>query len=532
MGGLIARIALRNVSVADLVRRSLTLTPRLLALSLPVVVPAMLVTGWLGFNVLALALPAGGPGDLDARERVEIATLVVTSVMLSAATFGAPALSAIFAVPVIRGAFGERLRFGLLFQGARRAGGRGIVTGVLLALLTSVGYALCWLPGIILTALFMPAAVVAAIEGKGVAASFGRALEITRGQRLRLAGAVFLVWFFSALMARLFSILSPPGMPQAGLLDATITGFSLMFVACFGTVWQAALFAIAYNDARVAAERLEVDAIAVELGGGAQVGIDTGAEALSERALVMRQRGRKWIAIAVVLGIAGLVSYLVFYPIIEGKLADRARDERYRKEQEQSRRAAEQWAAEHRDDPPPRPRPGIDDAPEPSPRPASRPPPPPPVVDPAREVSAVIADLKSDDPNVRRAALGKDVPKLADKLWGNKVSALFRGLAKFDPSRYELALLPELSRHLGLYGCDGAMEEARGGEPAAASKKLAEACPAPEEKRVLDPKKAKAMPLWAAALSLVVELAARDYDANKDPLHEAVRAALAKERAQ
>ncbi len=156
--------------------------------------------------------------------------------------------------------------------------------------------------------------------------------------------------------------------------------------------------------------------------------------------------------------------------------------------------------------------------------------PPPPAVEPAREASLVIADLKSDDASVRRAALGKDIPMLADKLWGNKVSNLFRGLAKFEPSKYDLALLPEISRHLGLYGCDGAMEEARGGEPSDAAKRFTEACPDPKEKRALDPKTAKAMPLWAAALSVLVELAARDYDANKDPLHKAVRAALAKER--
>ena len=100
---------LRNVSVADLLRRSLTLTPRLLLLSLPVVVPAMLGLGWLSFAAVAVALPEPGGTGLDAASRVEIATALATSVMLFAATGvgkSQVAMSLALAVAGGRSAFG------------------------------------------------------------------------------------------------------------------------------------------------------------------------------------------------------------------------------------------------------------------------------------------------------------------------------------------------------------------------------------------------------------------------------------------
>ena len=77
-------------------------------------------------------------------------------------------------------------------------------------------------------------------------------------------------------------MLSPAAWQGSGTGQLALYAVATALVASFACVWQAAMFAIAYNDERLGAEDLEIDALAALLGGGAQIGLDTGAEALSE----------------------------------------------------------------------------------------------------------------------------------------------------------------------------------------------------------------------------------------------------------
>ena len=59
---------------------------------------------------------------------------------------------------------------------------------------------------------------------------------------------------------------------------------------------------------------------------------------------------------------------------------------------------------------------------------------------------------------------------------------------------------------------------------------FAKTCPEKKEPRAISAKAAEKMPVWATALVILIELAAKDFDQQKSPLHKAVVDALKKER--
>ncbi len=517
MEGLITRRLLRNVSVVDLVRRSFTVTPRLFLLLLPILGPAFLGVAYVGVTV-----------GFIARRDADAATALVAGLTLAFAGLVAPAVASWVSVAAIRASLGERVRFSLLVEGIKRGGLGGTFGGLLLGAVSLVGYGLCFFPGLVLLAFVLPVTVLGAVERKGFGEALGRGVDLTRGARLRLFGSLFLLLFFSGIALRLSDIAAPRNIyANEDSTHLWLYAVAVSAAAMFSTVWQGALAALAYNDLRIGAEGLEIDGVAREVGGRAVVGLDLGVEAVSENALVLRQRARRTIVVMVASGLGLLVTALVFYPIAKGKLTEYERERAYEKAEEERRLAAEAWAREHppearepRDEPPPA---LVDDAPLP-PRPL---PPPPP---PSKPQEEILAALKSNDVAERRRALAEDVAPISSELWGTGLVALLKQPNKTDDAQLDLAIIPAISRPLAAFGCSDALNAAREAAPDKAAAVLAKGCPAAPEPRAIDPKSMKGVPLWAAALAITIEIRAKDFDKQKDPLHKAVKAALLKEK--
>src|SRR5262245_18440404 len=110
--GFIARRLMRNVSIAELVRRSFTVSPKLFLYVLPILLPVMMGLSWVLFFVVSMldigvSDKATAEGAADAR--MAITTALMSLFLFAASAFGAPLLSALLAVGAIRTAVGERL---------------------------------------------------------------------------------------------------------------------------------------------------------------------------------------------------------------------------------------------------------------------------------------------------------------------------------------------------------------------------------------------------------------------------------------
>jgi hypothetical protein len=346
MSGLVTRHLLRNTSIADLLRRSLTLAPRLWLLLFPLFLAFLGLLAAIA-KLGLLPLDTNRAGQLSQSGR-ELSATLVYAVLLGSASFFAPIVSGLVAVATIRGALAERMTFSMIAAGASRAFASAVVSGVMVATLASVGYGLCWFPGLFVLAYLMAAPAAATVERLGPLESLSRSASLAKGSVVRRAGALFLLWTFIGILARFADMLSPAAWQGSGTGQLALYAAATALVASFACVWQAALFAIAYNDARIGAEGLEIDALAALLGGGAQIGLDTGAAALSESGLALRQKSRRMIVI-IVAAVFGLgVLSIVGYPLVQEKLKQRQREaqfeldkERYAREfaLEQERRA-------------------------------------------------------------------------------------------------------------------------------------------------------------------------------------------------
>jgi hypothetical protein len=78
------------------------------------------------------------------------------------------------------------------------------------------------------------------------------------------------------------------------------------------------------------------------------------------------------------------------------------------------------------------------------------------------------------------------------------------------PRSLELAVLPLLTLEAQGIGCKEAVDEAREKPADKQGQSFAARCPPGKEKRVLAPKQAAKMPLWAVVLAVERELRARD----------------------
>lgn len=527
--GFIERRLMKNVAIVDLLRRSLTVSPRIFLLLLPVLAPIFLAVAWLTVQV-------GFAGGGTSSGRAEQATGLVYGAMALLGSILAPVITVAISRVAIRSAFGERARYPVLLDGVRQAGLGAFAIGAAFGVIQLLAFAACYIPGLVVTGFFMPIAAVAAIEHK----SFGRALELTNGTRLTLVGVAFLQRFFVGFAFYFTSVVAPRNLYRHE--DSSHLWLYTLLVtaaAAFAAVWEASLGAIAYNDLRIRTENLEIDAVAAELGGKAVIGIDRDDLAVSERGLEMRAKARRataiLIGVVVALGAIGAVAY----PIMSERWEREEQEAKIREmiEREDAARRARPPSdvttsrlGMEEDEPAPRPRrprsaPDLTDLDEP-------PPPPVPTVsaEPEKTVEEIVAALKSKDEAVRFAALTQDVPKHSDDLWGVGLKPVFAQLKKVAEDKRELAVIPILAQGLHSYQCGDALNKAREAAPEEASETFAKLCPAEKEKRALKPANWKKVPLWAGALAMTMQLRATDFEKQKEPLHVATIAALQKLR--
>jgi hypothetical protein len=126
--------------------------------------------------------------------------------------------------------------------------------------------------------------------------------------------------------------------------------------------------------------------------------------------------------------------------------------------------------------------------------------------------------------------LGKEVAKRATALWGAGFQGALRQLAKVSSSDLELAVVPALGQEAQASGCAEAFKQAREGDAEGQAARFARGCPPGAERRAIDPKRLRQVPLWAGALAVLLELRARDRSMTDEPLHRAVIDALLAER--
>ncbi|MEZ4223267.1 MAG: hypothetical protein R3B13_20145 [Polyangiaceae bacterium] len=267
--GLIARRVARNVRVSDLLRRTVAVVPRLLpGVLLPLAitwVPALAFSLWVG----------------DSEERAREWALFVPAALSTWSIVTATLVSATVVAPVLRAQAGSRLKIADVALRGLSGIGAAFVPALIAGLATMAAFAACVLPGYFVAALLFVVGPVAALEKRGLG-SLGRSLELTKGNRLMLAGVAFLVMFLEGVLFRFAQFFEEVGdLGVYFVVGSVITAFTALLRACAA--------AVAYEQLRVEQEGLELGQLAEQLGG-----VDTGVDelALSERAMEAMARRR------------------------------------------------------------------------------------------------------------------------------------------------------------------------------------------------------------------------------------------------
>jgi hypothetical protein len=531
--GFIARRALAHVGVASILRRGLTVAPRLFLGLLPLLLVA--------YAPIVVAFVLFGPSTLvsqhvavweDAGEALaERYTLAIEASLAGWSILVSPWVAAAATRSAIRAAFGERVRFRAVLVESWRAAPRALPAALLAGLLTTVGFGLLVVPGFVAAAWLFPLGAVAAVERRGLGATFARTAELTRGTRWPLIGAAFVLGFVERFVFRFVSFLAPRTLYSSeGASDLWLFLGIAVVSSLALTTWRAAAAATAYDELRVRADRLEIDGVVREIGGQAVIGVEIGAEAATSSRIGTMQRRRKglvWLIVSA--AVLALVTFVAapFAGDWWKERQQRATWEREdRERQAQAREAASQWAKERelrereRDaSAPGSPVPGGEDIV-----------PPAAAAEPEENNEALAARVRAASGEARRTLLGKDVAKRATELWGPGFAGALRQLAKVSEADLELAVVPALGQEAQASGCGDAFKKSREAEPEAQSARFAKGCPPPAERRAIEPKRLRQVPLWAGALAVLLELRARDRSMTDEPLHRAVIEALVAER--
>lgn len=505
--GFIARRALRNVGVAELLRRSFAATPRVLVAGLPVVVLVLVpIVFAISMLLLGSAQERGADAEPSGFSPLDLAVLGITLASIFwGPALAAPMLTAAVAKSAIRSSFGERVSAMFVLREATTAVLRSLPITLVAGVLLALGHMVCLLPGVILLVVIMPIGAVAAVEGGGIAGAFRRAAALTAGQRLALFGALFVTWTIEGVCAQIALAIHP-----------LLFGLSAGFFA----IWRASLAAIAYNDLRIRADGLEVDGVVREIGGRAVIGVENIAEGVTSGRLAAMQKNRKATVLAVIL-IAGLgLAAALGWPVYKKWQTEKQWKADY--EQRAAREGAARKARQANQEPvssalaPVLPRPTSAGVAEPA--------------EPAEDDATITKRIRAATGVERRKLIGRELPARAARLYGSGAISPIKQLAKVDAEKLDLAILPSLAREVAARKCGNAIEEARNQPENKQSLTFVRACPPKGEKRIVAETKVKGAPLWATVLAVLLELRARDEKTEGDELHQAVMAALLAER--
>lgn len=510
--GLFVRRALRNVEVADLLRRALAVAPRLVGHALlPLVVLYVPLAGL--FGVLGLELM--GSREPDVVAELGTATLTAYSWLV------APALGGALGVSAIRASFRDRPSLVAALREIWGGLGRALLPGLAAGALATLGYAvalgaslssdptveglgrlalafhLAALPALLSLPWLFVVGPTAALEKLDAGTAFRRALTLTRGQRWRLLVAIVVVGVVERLLFRLAHF-----------------GLFILLVSVLMTLFRACLIAVAYADLRVVADGLEPDGMLAVLGG--KLDGESELVAATSSKLEAAARRRVW-GQRVVLGTIALALLGALGAWGHSKWRDRrdeaAREARYRAAAEANAQVLRERAARE----PARSSAWARDADDASSAPTAE------TREPDEEIARRIALADEAD---RLALVGRELASRAAELYGRGYSRVFHQLAKTSLADLELAVLPLLSLEARGIGCGDAVDVARQKPTKKQATSFAAQCPPGKEKRALAPKQAATMPLWAAVLAIELELRARDNGVADNPLHQRVIATL------
>ena len=532
--GLLARHALRNVGVASIVRRALAVAPRMFLGLLPVLLCAYapVVAALLLVEPSSLASDHGSLWGDEREMLAERWTIAVEAALAAWSLLVSPLVAAAMARSTIRAAFGERLGLGTVLVESLRGAPRTLPAAILAGVATTVGFGLLVIPGFVVASWLFVLGAVVAVERRGVGATFSRAASLTRGSRWQLVGVVLVIGFVERFVFRAVDILGPRTLDASAQASDEWLFLAVALVASLAmTLWRGAATAVAYDELRVRSDGLEIDAVVREVGGRAVVGVELAAEAATSSRIGAMQRRRKGVVWLVVSAAVLALGYLVAAPFVSDwwkehqQHARYERESREREEQERTRLARMRAAASTRAA---RTEPDALDAAAPTPAELG-------AMDgaspePEESSEALAARLRAASGSERRSLLGEDVAKRATELWGPGFTGALRQLAKVSDAQLELAILPALGQEAQASGCAEAFKQVREGEADGQAVRFATGCPPGAERRAIDPKRLRQVPLWAGALGVLLELRARDRSMTDDPLHRAVIDALLAER--
>jgi hypothetical protein len=532
--GLLARHALRNVGVASIVRRGLAVAPRMFLGLLPVLLIAyapVVAALWL-VEPSSLASEHGSLWGDERELGAERWTIAVEAALAGWSLLVSPLVAAAMARPTIRAAFGERTGLGTVLGESLRAMPRALPAAMLAGVATIAGFGLLVIPGFVVASWLFVLGAVVAVERRGIGAAFSRAAALTRGSRWQLVGVVFVIGFVERFVFRAVAILGPRTLDARAQASDEWLFLAVALVASLAmTVWRGAATAVAYDELRVRADGLEIDAVVREVGGRAVVGVELGAEAATSSRIGAMQRRRKGLVWLVVSAAVLALGYLVAAPFAADwwkehqRVARYERESRERAEQERARLERSRAAASARAT---RTEPGAIDPAAPTPEELDAVDAAPP--EPEETNDALAARLRAAGGSERRSLLGQEVAQRATELWGPGFAGALRQLAKVADAELELAIVPALGQEAQASGCNQAFKSSREGELEGQSARFAKGCPPGAERRAVDPKRLRQVPLWAGALAVLLELRARDRSMTNEPLHRAVIDALLAER--
>jgi hypothetical protein len=210
------------------------------------------VIAWLPF-LLFLLISLGGDGGAPGNEAAR-AGLGAVSVLL----WGA--FSVLGQAVIFYGAFQQMLgRSFAVGESLKRGLARFFpIIGLLICLTLGVGlgFVLLIIPGVILWVMWSVAAPVCVVEGAGPFASLSRSAELTKGNRWRIFGVLFVIGMVNQIVQGIVQL----GLAAAaGALVGAIGTFLWMALA---QTFSSIAVAVIYHDLRVAQEGIDVERIA------------------------------------------------------------------------------------------------------------------------------------------------------------------------------------------------------------------------------------------------------------------------------
>jgi hypothetical protein len=148
-----------------------------------------------------------------------------------------------------RTSFGDALGRGLTMLP------RVIVAAILASIGIAIGFALLFIPGLILVLMWWVFVPVIVVEGVGVIEAFGRSRGLTRGHRWGILGLLVIVGIAQSIVALLAGLIGNLFGPMAAEILNTL-------VALFFTAFSSVLAAVGYYFLRAEKEGVVIDDIA------------------------------------------------------------------------------------------------------------------------------------------------------------------------------------------------------------------------------------------------------------------------------